>query len=188
MHRFRPTSWEFTLQFKCRLRAGTDLKRTLAMTDFLTNLVDSIFTPGPTPTLIVATNVSFAALQLVLLALLVATYSVHFLVLSFLSAGLWWAINWFAKEVREANTKGEEAQRLEGSGKEKDSKGTEDSDTETEGQEGLGQENESSKHGGGFLRPGRDGESLRKRPSLGESGEISTDSEWDKVSAEGDKD
>ena len=158
------------------------------MADFLKDLVDSIFTPGPTPTLIVATNASFAALQLVLLALLIATYSVHFIILSFLSAGLWWAINWFAKEVREADAREKEARRLQDFGKEKDSKGKEDSDTETEAQEGLGHGNDPGKRGGGFLRPGGDKESLRKRPSLGESGDISTDSEWDKVSAEGDKD
>lgn len=70
------------------------------MAAFLENLFNSIFTPGPTPTLLIATNVSFAALQLILLALLIATYSVHFLVLSGLSAGLWWSINWFVAELR----------------------------------------------------------------------------------------
>ncbi|KZF24348.1 putative ER membrane protein [Xylona heveae TC161] len=82
------------------------------MASFLTDLWTSIFTPGPTPTLLVATNATFAALQSLLLVLLISTYSIHFLVLSFLSGGLWWAINWFAAELRAANQKEEEAQRL----------------------------------------------------------------------------
>ncbi|TLS28902.1 hypothetical protein PpBr36_00367 [Pyricularia pennisetigena] len=72
------------------------------MAEFIKDLWESIFTPGPTPSLLIATNVSFAALQVVLFALLVATYSVHFVVLSGLCGGLWWAINWFAREVKEA--------------------------------------------------------------------------------------
>lgn len=70
------------------------------MAAFFQELWESIFTPGPTPTLLIATNVTFAALQVVLASLLYMTYSVHFLVLSFLSAGLWWAINWFATELK----------------------------------------------------------------------------------------
>ena len=157
------------------------------MADFLTNLINSIFTPGPTQTLLVATNASFAALQFVLLALLAATYSVHFLILSCLSAGLWWAINWFAKEVQEANAI-EEAKRSRDSEKDMDRRSVENSDTETEGQDRENKDTDTSKSGGGFLRPGEDGGSLRKRPSLGDSGDMSTDSEWDKVSADGDKD
>ncbi|TLD22728.1 hypothetical protein PspLS_07396 [Pyricularia sp. CBS 133598] len=72
------------------------------MADFIKDLWESIFTPGPTPSLLIATNASFAALQVVLFALLVATYSIHFVVLSGLCGGLWWAINWFAREVKEA--------------------------------------------------------------------------------------
>lgn len=69
------------------------------MSKFFEDLWESIFTPGPTPSLLIATNVSFFFLQIVLGALLVATYSVHFVVLSILCAGLWWAINWFANEL-----------------------------------------------------------------------------------------
>lgn len=70
------------------------------MSQFFQDLWESIFTPGPTPSLLIATNVTFAALQFVLAALLLATYSIHFVILSFLSAGLWWAINWFARELQ----------------------------------------------------------------------------------------
>lgn len=82
------------------------------MATFLTSLWESIFTPGPTPTLLIATNASFAALQLLFLALLLATYSVHFVILSILCGGLWWAINWFAAEIRAAQAKEEEAKRI----------------------------------------------------------------------------
>jgi len=82
------------------------------MTTFIENLWTSIFTPGPTSTLLLATNVSFGALQTVLLALLIATYSIHFLVLSVLSAGLWWSINWFAVEVSAVRAKEEEEKRV----------------------------------------------------------------------------
>lgn len=70
------------------------------MSQFVQDLWESIFTPGPTPSLLIATNATFAALQLVLGALLLATYSIHFIILSFLCAGLWWAINWFARELQ----------------------------------------------------------------------------------------
>lgn len=97
------------------------------MADFLTNLFNSIFTPGPTPTLLVATNVSFAALQVVLLFLLVSTYSIHFLVLSGLSAGLWWSINWFVAELRVEAEKERVRKEEQGAGQQ-----VEDSETEGE--------------------------------------------------------
>lgn len=70
------------------------------MANFVESLWESIFTPGPTPPLLLATNATFAALQAVLFALLLATYSVHFVILSALCGALWWAINWFVVELR----------------------------------------------------------------------------------------
>ncbi|KLU87359.1 hypothetical protein MAPG_06359 [Magnaporthiopsis poae ATCC 64411] len=75
---------------------------------FFQDLWESIFTPGPTPSLLIATNVTFAALQTVLLALLIATYSIHFFILSGLCGGLWWAINWFARELQVAQRREEQ--------------------------------------------------------------------------------
>lgn len=72
------------------------------MSKFFEELWESIFTPGPTPSLLIATNVTFAVLQLVLFVLLIATYSIHFIILSGLAGGLWWAINWFARELQVA--------------------------------------------------------------------------------------
>ncbi|KAK4131758.1 Pkr1-domain-containing protein [Trichocladium antarcticum] len=80
------------------------------MASFVHDLWESIFTPGPTPTLLVATNATFAALQVVLAGMLYATLSVHFVVLSALCAGLWAAINWFARELQEHQRR-EEAQK-----------------------------------------------------------------------------
>lgn len=82
------------------------------MSQFLTDLWESIFTPGPTPTLLIAANASFGALQLVLLALFLATYSAHFIALSVICAGVWWGINWFAIELRKAQMAEEEAVRI----------------------------------------------------------------------------
>ncbi|KAF2466495.1 Pkr1-domain-containing protein [Lindgomyces ingoldianus] len=90
------------------------------MTNFMENLWESIFTAGPTPTLLVATNASFAALQVLFFILLIATYSVHFVILSGLTAGLWWAINWFAAEIRAAQAKEEEAKRIRDARREKE--------------------------------------------------------------------
>ena len=159
------------------------------MAEFLTNLVNSIFTPGPTPSLVVATNASFAALQFVLLLLLIATYSIHFIILSILSAGLWWAINWFVTEIQAGNAKEEEAKRLREVRRDRNEKGAEDSGTETEAAEETGRGISEKQGMEGHLRPESTEGVLRKRRSLGEaSGDMSTDSEWDKVSNEGEED
>lgn len=202
------------------------------MASFFENLWESIFTPGPTPTLLVATNASFAALQVLLFAMLVATYSIHFFILSFLCGGLWWAINWFAAEIRAAQAKEEEAKRIREarrkSGKDMDARDdgegmdtgddTEvdnelevqkqrpsqarparpesqstvlvDRPSEHSGREGTPQA--SAGTGGPAaanttgaatrLLPSAD-DALKKRKGLGEStGDLSTDSEWEKLS------
>ena len=156
------------------------------MASFLEDLWNSIFTPGPTPTLLVATNASFAALLLLLLILLVATYSIHFLILSVLCAGLWWSINWFTSELLAAKAKEAET-HTQGKLPEPDKASIHDSDTETEAPVAAtspAMPRDSST----LLRPRPAGadEAVRRRRSLGDSsGYISTDSEWEKVS-EGD--
>jgi hypothetical protein len=173
------------------------------MAEFFTNLFNSIFTPGPTPTLIVATNASFAALQVLLLGLVVATYNVHFVILSILSGSLWWAINWFVRELeasrgaagqqgqqqrdgaggtyQSGNTRGETGSAVGGRRSKRfespDESGTETEEVVTAPAVALG--------GAGLadsmrLRVQPEEERLRKRGSFGDvSG---TDSEWDKVS------
>lgn len=150
------------------------------MASFVEDLWSSIFTPGPTPTLLIATNVAFAALQAIFFALLLATYSLHFVALSIISGGLWYAINWFAAEVKLA----QQAQEAEKKEQEKATPDT-DSDTETEavrGVKGVKEVNEgkaaASTSSSAYLQP-----DPKKRPSTGGdgSGYGSTDSEWEKV-------
>jgi len=149
------------------------------MSQFFTDLFTSIFTPGPTPSLIVATNASFACLQVVLLVLLITTYSIHFLVLSFLSAGLWWAINWFVAELTAAQA-AEDTKKSAGIG---DLRPGDDSDTEAETViETTGVS--GSKEVEVVDNPGE----LKPRGSpFGSKSEISTEDEWEKVS-ENEKD
>ncbi|KAJ5762109.1 uncharacterized protein N7511_005491 [Penicillium nucicola] len=155
------------------------------MVSFMEDLWSSIFTPGPTPTLLIATNVTFAALQLVFFALLLATYSLHFVALSIISAGLWWSINWFAAEVRLAQLAQEAEQKKE--------KEQEDdprvrgvsvgSDTETEVLASKKDNKREAVTTGSAAKLQTAELDSRKRPSTGGdgSGYGSTDSEWEKV-------
>ena len=107
------------------------------MASFVTDLWESIFTPGPTPTLLIATNVTFAALQIVLAGLLFATYSIHFVILSVLSGGLWWSINWFAQELRVHQQQEEEkARRAQAAPSPPSALESSESETEVEGHMG----------------------------------------------------
>lgn len=189
------------------------------MADFLSNLWESVFQAGPTPTLLIATNVTFAALQATLFALLIATYSIHFIILSILSGGLWYAINWFAHELAAAQAAEEKADKLRKEkrrGTEADTAGggeiadDEGEETEVEGDYAGLRESKSSLGGSsqGFENVedvqdervrqeivravqsssavGSGGQGARQRAGKGAegrdlSGEISTDSEWEKV-------
>ncbi|KAJ5653701.1 hypothetical protein N7490_000704 [Penicillium lividum] len=158
------------------------------MVSFVEELWLSVFTPGPTPTLLIATNVTFAALQLLFLVLLLATYSVHFVVLSFLSGGLWYSINWFAHEVsavqraQEAEKKAQAEAETTGSERKKDSVDSADSETETES---VSSQKATAVATGSAvsarLQPTE--EDPKKRINVGgdSSGYGSTDSEWEKV-------
>ncbi|KAH7138157.1 ER protein Pkr1-domain-containing protein [Dendryphion nanum] len=215
------------------------------MAAFFEQLWESVFVAGPTPTLLVATNATFGALQVLLLILLVATHSIHFIILSGLTAGLWWAINWFATEIRAAQAKEEEAKRIREARREKDKgKGAgsevetmdtgDDTEVDTEVEEkhrskppraakpapsraprpetqstvfvekpaalqaggrgstpvqtSSGPTTASTTGASTRLAPLVD-DAVKKRKSLGEStGELSTDSEWEKLSQDsGDK-
>ena len=178
------------------------------MTEFFVDLFNSIFIPGPTSTLVAATNATFAALQVVLLTLLVATYSIHFLILSFLCAGLWASINWFVRELAEVKAKQaedvEDKRRHEDKNDgEKRRKGPDIAEVEVGDMDGSGTEMEDTGESEASLRsrrgktaasglapPTTEDSVLTKRRSSGElsGGELSTDSEWDKVENEGDED
>lgn len=170
------------------------------MASFLPNLWESVFVSGPTPTLLIATNVTFALLQTVLLLLLAATYSIHFAILSTICGGLWWSINWFAAEV--AAVRAEEEAKARKEKEKEDVKGGESADdegesTEVEGEHDSGLEaSRGSLSLSGFeegvVRSGREEEqggarqrnvkTQQQQQQQGDlSGEISTDSEWEKV-------
>jgi hypothetical protein len=125
------------------------------MATFFENLWGSIFTPGATPTLLIATNVTFAALQITLAGLLALTYSIHFVALSAICGGLWWAINWFAAEIAQAEKAEQEAGRLR---KRRtglmDEKRDRDRDTTDYGDESTDTEVEGKNVGGVQIRGG----------------------------------
>lgn len=171
------------------------------MGSFVEDLWSSIFTAGPTPTLLLATNVSFAALQTLLFALLLATYSIHFVILSILSGSLWYSINWFAREVKQVQqNQAAEQEKESGIASVEERKTTHsdvkprgtsdgaDSDTETESlidRKTIRTPNPALRSTTGYTTlqvPGSSSEA-RKRLSVGgdSSGYTSTDSEWEKV-------
>ncbi|KAI1645634.1 Pkr1-domain-containing protein [Daldinia loculata] len=150
------------------------------MAGFATDLWESIFTPGTTPTLLVATNATFACLQLVLLLLLVGTYSIHFVILSFLCGGLWWAINWFAAELRVAQAKeARDKARSEQRAAAQSSDESEETEVETafiaKGKPTTGSKEVEVIEQTGDLK-------LRTEPSSGTKSSVSTEDEWEKVS------
>jgi hypothetical protein len=163
------------------------------MADFLPNLWESVFVSGATPTLLLATNVTFALLQVVLVLLLAATYSIHFAVLSVICGGLWWSINWFAAEVaavraeEEAKAKREEKEKEDakvgGGGESADDEGE---STEVE-EQGAGLDaSRASLSLSGFeetvVSSGREEESAAARQRNVKTPDLSgTDSEWEKV-------
>lgn len=91
-------------------------------------------------------------------------------------------------ELEAANQKEKEAKQIREMRKGQDDRGVEDSGTETEGagnrSAGVGSQSQSER----LLRPEDAQGPMRKRTVSGEvsSGEMSTDSEWDKVSEAGD--
>lgn len=102
-------------------------------------------------------------------------------------------------ELEAANEKEKEANHLRELRRERDEKFVEDSGTETEAAESKGEAMElkgraeaiprleSGSRTEGGLQPESAESALRKRRSLGDgSGDLSTDSEWDKVEEEAD--
>ena len=203
------------------------------MADFLSDLWSSVFTPGANPTLLVATNVTFGALQVLLGGLLIATYSIHFAILSVLCGGLWWSINWFATELKAAQAKEDEAEKLRkrkkgesewrSKGEVGDSADDEGEDTEVEdssrapgmkesipslskappaveeddsrvrkeisdAMKSSGSDELTALFASGAEQGKEDAEARQRRAEdVDRSGEISTDSEWEKISQDGDR-
>lgn len=161
------------------MKTAEEIEIAVMASEFFVSLWESIFTPGPTPVLLVATNATFAALQLVFFLLLVATYSIHFVVLSFLCGGLWWAINWFAAELKRVKEEEEARKKTEGVA------GGDGSDTDVEtvvDDEGPPGSKEVE-----VLEVKGDLKSRSRSTGGGNKSEPSTEDEWEKVS-ENEKD
>ncbi|KAG5978325.1 hypothetical protein E4U55_006238 [Claviceps digitariae] len=165
------------------------------MSSFFIDLWESIFTPGPTPTILYATNLSFGALQLVLLALLLATASIHFVVLSVLCGGLWWGINWFAREVALAQGQEREREREEAGKKDEGmEKGKEEESSDTEVELMTGREDAGRgldvryRGGGGAAKKEEEQQQQQQQEEEGKDAaavsqsSASTEDEWEKVS------
>lgn len=159
------------------------------MSQFFQDLWESIFTPGPTPSLLLATNATFAALQLVLAALLLATYSIHFIILSFLCAGLWYAINWFARELQ-ANHDRELKEKARAARKTAVRANLQTSESETEVETFLTRTKTKGQPGPAASKEvevqdsSAAGELKQRAPtaSQGSKSSVSTEDEWEKVS------
>lgn len=148
------------------------------MASFFVELWNGIFTPGPTPTILIATNVSFGALQLVLFLLLIATWSIHFVILSILSGGLWGAINWFAAEFEAAKARGEVGTQ------QSDDKSTASNQPSSEDNQpvesSIDKSSTSSQQGAQPVDT--EGTAVRQRKAPEKVSNASTEDEWEKVS------
>ncbi|KAH7583063.1 ER protein Pkr1 [Nakaseomyces glabratus] len=75
---------------------------------FFTSLWQSIFEPGTSPQLIIATHISFAALLVSLLWLIYSTHIIHFYFLFVIAFLLWITVIWFIAELKSAKLKSNE--------------------------------------------------------------------------------
>lgn len=70
------------------------------MIGFIEDLWQSIFTPGATPTLILATHITFALLVTSLVTLIfLSNYNIHLIALLIISLALWGLLTWFIAEL-----------------------------------------------------------------------------------------
>ena len=70
------------------------------MTSIAASLWDSIFTPGPTPVLVRAMNISFFALLALLIPLGYATRNIHVFILFLLTICLWISMQWYTIQFK----------------------------------------------------------------------------------------
>ncbi|SCU87092.1 LADA_0E01948g1_1 [Lachancea dasiensis] len=78
------------------------------MGNFFEELWNSIFTPGTSPQLIVATHVSFVLLSCCLGWLIYCTRNLHFVALLTISTLLWITVTWFVNELHYAKLRDNE--------------------------------------------------------------------------------
>lgn len=88
---------------------------------FITELWESVFTPGTTPALIKATHASFILLIISLISLIFLSRSIHFVNLLIIAILLYAAVIWFIKELEQVKLKDNDQLDAEG----KEAEGTE---------------------------------------------------------------
>ncbi|KAK6841847.1 hypothetical protein PG990_006161 [Apiospora arundinis] len=154
------------------------------MATFVEELWGSIFTPGTTPTLLIATNATFAALQLVLFGLLIGTHSIHFVVLSVICAGLWWSINWFAVELKKEQAREAEAKAKADTIARQTADESDETEVETVGGDTQARPLVPKVSASKEVEVVEQAGELKKRPepSPGSRSGVSTEDEWEKVS------
>lgn len=108
---------------------------------FITELWESVFTPGTTPALIKATHASFILLILSLICLIFLSRSIHFINLLVISVLLYGSVIWFISELKQTKLKNNP--ELEKEGDDKDKETTEKEPKEPKGQD-LGEAKSSS--------------------------------------------
>lgn len=89
------------------------------MASFVTELWESVFTPGTTPALIKATHASFILLIISLSSLVFLSRSIHFINLLVISILLYASVIWFVHELQQAKLKDNPDLVKEGEGEEK---------------------------------------------------------------------
>ncbi|CEP61026.1 Pkr1p LALA0_S02e05072g [Lachancea lanzarotensis] len=78
------------------------------MANFAEELWRSIFTPGTSPQLVIATHISFSLLACCLGWLIYCTKNVHFVALLVIAVLLWATVTWFIAELQYAKLKDNE--------------------------------------------------------------------------------
>ncbi|ODV94599.1 hypothetical protein PACTADRAFT_50472 [Pachysolen tannophilus NRRL Y-2460] len=75
------------------------------MASFITELWESVFTPGTTPALVKATHGSFLVLIISLITLIFVSGSIHFFNLLVIATLLWGTVTWFINELEKEKLK-----------------------------------------------------------------------------------
>lgn len=73
------------------------------MLGFVEDLWQSVFMPGATPALVLATHVTFALLVILLATFAFLTGSIHIINLFVISLLLWGTLTWFIAELKRAD-------------------------------------------------------------------------------------
>ncbi|KAG0670784.1 SMK killer toxin resistance protein [Maudiozyma exigua] len=93
------------------------------MASFITGLWESVFQPGTSPQLILATHLSFSALLITLAWLIFVTSgNIHFIMLFIIATLLWITVIWFISELKSAQLLSNQQLESETTGEKEDSK------------------------------------------------------------------